>query len=303
MRQKRNPLLAILFAIAVAGLAVTEASVALVQTLRGPVPDGDWRAAADLIRSAFQPGDLIVFAPAWVDPVGRQFFGDLIPVEMAARADDDRYSRIWEVSIRGARSPEVAGWTLAASDERGRVRLRRYDRPASSPAATVLYDLTTQFPSLRVTTVAPDGTNEQPCPESPTPGGPAVAARACAGNVLVQPRVLEIDYQPRRGILAPAVAGRTLRVEAPSVTLGAELVGYVGLHDFNMRKYADGPVDFALFIDGKERARFTYRQSENWRKFSIDTKADAGPGHALRVEISSPQPDRRTFGFHAEVRK
>jgi hypothetical protein len=301
VRQKRTPLPAILLAIAVAALALTESAVAIVRRLRGPVPDADWRAAADLIRAAFQPGDLIVFAPAWVDPVGRQFFGDLIPVEMAARADDDRYARIWEVSIRGARSPEVAGWTLAASDERGRVRLRRYDRPG--PPATVLYDVTSQFPSLRVTTATPDGANEQTCPETPTPGGPAVPARACAPNVLVQPRVLEIDYQPRRGILAPAIAGRVVRVEAANVPLGGELVGYVGLHDFNMRKYADGPVDFAVFIDGKERTRFTYRQSENWRKFVIDTKADAGPGHTLRFEISSPQPDRRTFGFHAEVRK
>ena len=54
-------------------------------------------------------GDLIVFAPAWVDPVGRLHLGDLIPIEMAARMDADRYGTIWELSIRGARAPETRG--------------------------------------------------------------------------------------------------------------------------------------------------------------------------------------------------
>jgi hypothetical protein len=301
MSRRRNRLLAIALAIALSAVALGESALALVRQLRGGVPDADWRAASDVVRAAFQPGDLIVFAPAWVDPVGRQFFGDLMPVEMAARADEDRYARIWEISIRGAHAPEVAGWTAAAGEERGRVRIRRYERP--SPPATVLYDVTSHFADLRVTTTTSDGLDETTCAETPTPGGPDIPARACAPGVLVQPRVLEIDYRPRRGILAPAVAGRIVRLEAHDVPLGSELVGYVGLHDFNMRKYADGPVDFSVYIDGKQRTRFTYRQSENWRKFSIDTKAEAGPGHTLRFEISAPNPDRRTFGFHAETRK
>ena len=67
----------------------------------------DWDAAAAEVRAGFQPGDLIVFAPAWSDAVGRLHLGDLIPPEMAARADESGYRRVWEVSIRGARAPET----------------------------------------------------------------------------------------------------------------------------------------------------------------------------------------------------
>ncbi|MBV8760695.1 MAG: hypothetical protein JO257_25605, partial [Deltaproteobacteria bacterium] len=64
--------------------------------------DAAWTAAEHVVRADYRPGDLIVFAPPWVDPVGRLHLGDLIPVEMAARMDDARYGRIWELSIRGA---------------------------------------------------------------------------------------------------------------------------------------------------------------------------------------------------------
>jgi hypothetical protein len=53
-----------------------------------------------------QPGNLIVFAPRWNDPVGRLHLGDLIPVEMAGRLDGERYGRIWELDIRSARAPD-----------------------------------------------------------------------------------------------------------------------------------------------------------------------------------------------------
>jgi hypothetical protein len=90
----------------------------------------DWQTAQAVVRKAFRRGDLIVFAPAWVDPVGRAYLGDLMTLEDVARPDAGRYGRIWEVSIRGAVAPEVRG--LAAVDDRtaGEVRVRLFERPA-----------------------------------------------------------------------------------------------------------------------------------------------------------------------------
>lgn len=90
------------------------------------VPGDDaWSDAATFVRSKWQPGDLIVFAPGWIDPVGRLHLGDLIPVETAARMDAAKYARIWELSIRGASSPDVQG--LPPVEERsGAVTVRRY---------------------------------------------------------------------------------------------------------------------------------------------------------------------------------
>ena len=76
---------------------------------RAPQP-ADWSALSAALHQRHAPGELIVFAPAWSDPVGRREVGDLIPIEMAARMDAARYGVVWEVSQRGARAPETAGF-------------------------------------------------------------------------------------------------------------------------------------------------------------------------------------------------
>src|SRR5437870_13517130 len=98
-RAERGRRVAIAVCAAFALLALVETGNALVAPHR-VAADADWSAAAAEVRAGFQPGDLIVFAPAWTDQVGRFHLGDLIPPEMAARPDADRYQRIWELSIR-----------------------------------------------------------------------------------------------------------------------------------------------------------------------------------------------------------
>jgi hypothetical protein len=114
------------------------------------VPGDDaWAEAAAIVRQGYRPGDLIVFAPAWADPIGRLHLGDLIPVEMAARMDAARYGRIWELAIRGAGSPDVAG--LAPVEQHaGEVEVRRYERTP----VTVLADLAEHDARVDVTEVA-----------------------------------------------------------------------------------------------------------------------------------------------------
>src|SRR5512135_2652143 len=66
-----------------AAVLVVIAAWEILRTERAPagVPGGDaWKRAADVVRVQHQPGDLIVFAPDWIDPVGRRWLGDLIPI-------------------------------------------------------------------------------------------------------------------------------------------------------------------------------------------------------------------------------
>src|SRR5688572_6666760 len=129
--------LAALPALLLVAIAIWEI-VATRAHARSVPDDAAWEKAAAIVRAGHRPGDLIVFAPAWNDPVGRLHLGDLISIEMAARMDADRYGRIWELSIRGANAPEVAG--LAPVEEHlGEVEVRRYERAP----AVVLAELTT----------------------------------------------------------------------------------------------------------------------------------------------------------------
>jgi hypothetical protein len=274
----------VVLAAALALLALVETASALLAPLRVARP-ADWDAAAAEVRAHFRDGDLIAFAPYWADQVGRAHF-EMVTVDMAGRADSERYSRVWEVSIRGAHSPDATG-RLISKKAFGRVEVALWEKPA----AEIVYDFTTHADEARVT--VGDERGEQPCLRDVGSGF------RCPGS-RVERRTLEIDYRPRRGILIPLEVARATRIAFDDIELGAKLVGYTGLHDYYARKNADGPVQLRVFIDGVERANFMTRNSDDWRRFELDTQ----PGrHAVRFEISSPSPAWRNLGLHVEARK
>jgi hypothetical protein len=129
--------IALACAVLMAGIAIWE----IIATKRAPagVPDdAAWRTAAQVVRASYEKGDLIVFAPPWVDPVGRMHLGDLISIDDAGRMDEAKYARVWELSIRGA---ERAGQPAFEREIDG-VLVRRYDKTP----ATVLADVRTLQP-------------------------------------------------------------------------------------------------------------------------------------------------------------
>jgi hypothetical protein len=156
-------------------------------------PDDDWKAARAAVGRDFQKGDLIVFAPDWVDPLGRKWLGDLMTIEDAARMDDARYGRVWEVSIRGAAAPEAAGRRVAAETQLGRVRVRRLEREP----AKVVWDLRGRAQLLEVDYHA-RGCAEVRAPGKLDAGTVALGARLAARAGL-------IDFRNRRDNFAFAL--------------------------------------------------------------------------------------------------
>jgi hypothetical protein len=257
--------LAYLAAALFALVALTESALGLYGP-RSVAGDADWEAAAKHVREGLQEGDLIVFAPAWVDQVGRQHLGDKMPISMVARADAAPYARIWELSIRGGRAEETKA--LAAKEEArfGRVTVRRYEQPA----AKILYDFTAH-----------------------------VADGHASPGTRVDQRVMEIDYQPRRGLLTPIVAGQTNEIVYEDVPGGGTLVGYVGLHDYYARKSADGVVLFRAQVDDTSAVTLPVRNQDGWKRFEMPLPEGK---HKVRFSLSAEQPAWRLPGFHAEVR-
>lgn len=286
----RRPTPALIAAALVSLLALVETVDALTAGAR-VAPLGDWEAAAAEVRAGFRPGDLVVFAPYWADQRGRSVLGDLVPVAMAGRSDADRYARIWELSIRGARAPEAAAARLVHATRHGKVRVALYDKPA----VTVLFDATAHADEARVTETLGAGA-ETPCYRE------ATASFRCAGTH-VERRTLEVDYQPRRGLLTPVDGARTTHVAWDGVPLGGALVVYAGIHDYYARKNAAGLVDLRVSADGRTLLQARVGNADGWRRFDVDTRALAGAAHAIRVDVSAPDPAWRTFGFHLETRK
>ncbi len=278
--------LAPFFIAAIVVVALVESGLGLYQAAT-VVPASDWVAASAKVRAAMQPSDLVVFAPAWADQSGRLYLGDVMPVKMVARSDDDAYARVWELSIRGGRSESTAGMNPASEEHFGRVTLRRFDRPA----ARVLRDLSDDFAQARVTSRRTgEGADEHACAGTGK-------ERQC-GSTTVGQRVMEVGYKPRRGILAPVIPGEILAVAYDDVD-GGVLVGYAGLHDYYARKSASGVVSFRVRVDGTKSVLLPLRNEDGWKRFELALE----PGkHLVVFEVSSDQPAWRLPGFHAEVR-
>jgi hypothetical protein len=268
-------------------LALLESALGLYGP-RAVATDADWEAAARLVRAELKPGDLIVFSPSWVDQVGRQHLGDVMPVAMVARADAAAYGRIWELSIRGAAAEETRGLSPVQEVQLGHVRLRRFEQRAAS----IRYDFTAQHADASVST------HPSTRPDEVHACIVDGAAHRC-GTTQLEPRVMEIDYRPRRGLLAPIVPGETTDLVYEAVP-GGTLVGYVGLHDYYARKSADGVVLLRAQVDGHSAVTVPVRNEDGWKRFELPLEGEGK--HRVQFSLSSDRPAWRLPGFHAEVR-
>jgi hypothetical protein len=280
--------------VAISSLAVVETTVALVAPSRAPT-DADWAAAAAAVRAGFRPGDLIVAAPAWADPLLRVQLGDLIPPEVAGRLDDGRFARVWEVSQRGARAAAAQGetGTTAVDDRFGRLRVRLVERPAE----TVSYDFVAHWADAEVSRRDAGGAIVA-CVRA----GDRIACPA-PGNNSLRRQLVEVEQTLRQALLTEPVAGAATVIAFPAVPLGNVLVIATGLHDTWMRKAARGTVAARVTVGDQTTELPVTGDDSGWTKTRIDTRAHAGQTVAVELEITSAEPLDRLFAFAAEARR
>ncbi len=286
MSEHHKRILAAIAAAVILPLALVEAIAAYRLPARVATP-ADWSGAAAEVKRGFAEGDLLIFAPAWLDPLGRSHLGELTPPAMLGRASDDRYARIWVVGMRDAQPDAVRGATLRSSQRHGQLTVSLYEKPA----VRVLTDLVERFDAARVSIVR--GGDEKPC----LVDGPG---RKCPQS-RVERRITEVEYEPRRAVLAPIEAGGTTRVEW-DVELGGKLVIFVGLHDYYARKVADGKLTVRVAIDGAEKHAVEHANGDGWRRIELATAGLAG-SHTVRVEVSAKAAAWRLAAIAGEVQQ
>ena len=285
----------LLASVAIVILALAETAVALIAPLRAST-DADWRAAAQDVRAGFRPGDLIVAAPAWADPILRVHLGDLIPAEVAGRLDDERFGRVWEIAQRGAHADAAKRGQVTRARRVGPLTVKLVERVPE----IVHYDFVARWTDAQVS--RRDG------------AGNVMACRSIGDRVqcpdisynFVRRQIVEVDTQLRQALLAQPVPGATVVVEWTAAPLGRSLVVAAGLHNVWMRKEARGPVDLRVTVGtgpGAVQTTFTTRNDDGWNRVRIDTSPFRGRPAPVRFEITSPAPYARHFAFAAEARE
>ena len=282
-----------------------------VREANSAVPESDWIAAREAVKAMVTPDDLVVFAPRWADPIGRRYFRDAVAtIDREAREDDTRFSRAFEVSIRGLHAPELASWKSEGSRRIGAITITTLVNPSPQK---VIDDLLAHdnAEGMRVARVL--GGVEQDCGfahlSAQTGGlgfGPAVPADRfnCPGGTFVGITVVaDLDYVPHRCFYAKPLGGTALlRARFTGVVFGNVLHGHHGLYVEAERNRDGAPVTLTFRVGDRVIGHLTHNDGDGWKGFELPTTDLAGQTGDLIAEVSAPNDNRRMYCFEADTR-
>jgi hypothetical protein len=293
----------------VPAIGLFELALHVKQTSSVP-SDEAWKVARAAVEPKVTPSDLLIFAPEWTEPLGREHFGaQLASVARVARPDETRFARAFEVSIRGAHRPELADWKPVERQAVGPFEITTLENPRP---ARVRDDLVEHVRPDAMSVSLVDGTNETPCPWTKGPiltgglgYGPSVPAErfACPGGGVVAVTVIsDPTYRPRRCIYAPPVGNnRVLRLRFHAVAFGHTFHGHHAIAA--EADHANGaPVTLSLRAGDEAIGQFTRRDGTGWTPFETVTESLDGKTAELVADIRAAQGDRRQYCFEADAR-
>ena len=199
--------------------------------------DAAWERASAVVRAHYQPGDLIVFEPKWIDPVGRYHLGDLIPIDMAARMDDAHYARTWELSIRDAHDPELAKYRPELDQTVDGIEIKLVHRQPEG----LLADVRDLLPKAKL------------------------------DNAMAVLELAEVGFEPHRCIQVVPSPNTPARM---TFTLPAgKLVGYAGLADVFTRRDIRVPATLEVEVAGKTLTSKSLGVDDGWVRFETPVPA------------------------------
>lgn len=272
------------------------------------ISDAEVRAVTQAARAVYKPGELIAVAPSWLSPLVQRELGELMPSSHLGRADGKRFPGIVEISLPPHHVADVTGLRGDGEQRFGPLRLQHY----SQTPVTVSYDLDEHFIDATVSQSALTvGAPETPCLwtgplPTPLPAPGALGGFVCSGG-RVERRTMEIDYQPRRGIVTELAQGQRtlLRFSISDADWrGSTLHLWFGLHDYHQRKQAVGPVDVMVDLDdGATRTPLQVQVGQGFVMHALPLPATNAEVHHLRIELSASSAAHHFVGLHGELRR
>ncbi len=286
--------------LAVPLFAVCELGAHVYFSRRAP-NEAQWASVRPLVASWYKPGDVVVVAPYWAEPMARWKFGEqLMPLADVARPDPTRYAEAIEVSAMGKRSPELEGWRLVRETKQGPFTVRALANPAPSSIRYVFVDHVT--PESMEANIE-KGATKTPCAFTTTAtieggglGGPPIypATRfACAGqpsHVFVGVTIIDDQYQhPRRCIWAHPPGEGELVARFHRVPLGSLLHGHAGMGWIPDRDRTTPPFTIRVLAGTTEVGQVVHQPGEFWKPFDLALGSLAGSSADVEFRVSAEQ--------------
>jgi hypothetical protein len=270
----------------------------------------------DVLREAVaqvaQPGDLVVAAPAWTEPMVRRALGDeIMPLADVARPSDEARSAVIEVSTLGQRSKAFAAYRLEESTPVGdhfvvRRLLARQPGSNSSRTTSFVDRLGPDGVRVELASVACRWSDNAPRMAGGLGGHPTFGPHRfmCAGaphyNVGVTV-IADHDFLPRRCIWAHPPKSGELTIRFRDVDLGQHIVGHGGMYWMIERERSGAPVQLRVDVRGEEVGRYIHADGDGWSRFEMGLGRHANTTSDVTFRISSEDNARRHFCFEART--
>ena len=301
---KRNFRLAPWSWVAIAALAVLELVAAA--SIRAAVPSDDsWGRAAAFVRERHQPGDRIVAAPVWAEPIVREHLGDLLSLRVAAPPDETGIPRVWELSIRGASKRDQPSELDQRFDG---VRVRMWTRSSNE----LVYDFVAEVAGAQVELVAGEQTRDCPTVNArPGRGGlgrgpmPPERRFVCDSSrpwLWVGATVLaDLELRARRCVWQHPAGAEPVRVTYPEAVLGDRLILSAGIDYDAERERRHGPVRLRVFIEDQLAGELIHEDGDGWSSVVLDTSGFGARRAEVRFETTAEDPSARLFCWAASA--
>ncbi|MCA9671494.1 MAG: hypothetical protein KC503_38115 [Myxococcales bacterium] len=295
----RARLLVMLALVGVFVLVGLEVAASMIQHST-PATERDFESARVFVSAKRKAGEPVLFAPYWMAPIGRQHFAQMLSLRLSSLSDVDAFARVWVVSVRGERHPWLRGKSPKVTRRFGGVTVARYDQKP----ADVLYDFFDHLGDASVQLVSGRIHN---CGKRADRLGGMPSVRFDCGRSWnrVAQYLAEVDHKPYRCIYAHAVDRKVKRITFPDVPLGARIVLYTGINDFEKRKLknAGAPVTVAVYAGSQRLGQVEHQNDWPWHRTVVSTKAHAGKRAPVRFEITTRKAFGRELCFYAESQR
>lgn len=291
-------------------VSVVELVLHAKQTSSDVVPETDWQAARDALKSELRDDDLVAFAPFWADALGRRTFGhEIATMKREGRSDVRRFRRAFEVSIRGAHDEELTGWTKSKETRHGAVTVTLLENPSYTQ---VIDDVLDMVGPDRLAVSRIENGVEQTCSfqRGASQGGSTVVPQGLlvpadrfvcpSGHVGVA--VLHgLDHHPHVCLYATPMQGATLRMKFSNVTFGPSLFGHSGIQWLVERTPTPDKVAVAFSALDRPIGTHHHKVGVGWVGFELPTPELDGKKADLVAEIEPSS--QRQFCFEVTTRR
>jgi len=286
------------WALSIPILGVVELAAHFYFSHRAPTK-AQWDDVRSFVASWYKPGEPVVIAPQWAEPMARWSFGDaLMPTRDVARPDMSSYREALEVATLGSRSPELAGWKVVREAKRGSFTVREVSNPTPS---NVTYDFVDHINPESAEVHLAQGSSPANCSFTTTAavesgglgGNPTYPASrfTCPGqpsHVFVGVTIVEDEqFRPRRCIWShPPPAGTDLVTRFKDVPLGTEVRGHTGMRWLITRDGMGTPVTIRVAVGGEVIGQVVHENDGQWKSFALPLGTWAGRRADVEFRVS-----------------